>query len=72
METNDPLQYYATQSVMTDPGEYRQLFDSLPVGVPALCGVVQGLILHAHWVERYGVQLSEERQQETNLRKVTR
>ena len=72
METNDPLQYYATYSVMTDPGEYRHLFECLPAGVPALCGVVQGLILHAHWMERYGVEPSEEREQETNLRRVIR
>jgi len=73
METNDPLQYYSTHSIMTDPGEYRHLFDVLPNDIPSLCGVVQGLILHAHWAERYGIQVSEERQeQETNLRKITR
>jgi len=73
MEVSDPLRYYATHSVMTDPGEYRHFFDGLPTDIPSLCGVVQGLILHAHWAERYGVELSEERQQEeTNLRKVTR
>lgn len=72
MAGNDLLQYYATHSVMTDPGEYRHLFDGLPTDIPALCGVVQGLILHTHWAERYGVQLSEEREQEENLRKLTR
>jgi hypothetical protein len=73
METNDPLQYYATHGVMTDPEEYGHLFNGLPKDIPSLCGVVQGLILHAHWAERYGVQVSEERQeQETNLRKITR
>ncbi|HEY32727.1 MAG TPA: transglutaminase domain-containing protein [Dehalococcoidia bacterium] len=73
MEANNPLQYYATHSVMTNPGEYRHLFDGLPADIPSLCGIVQGLILHAHWAERYGMQLLEERQeQETNLRKITR
>ncbi len=73
VETNDPLQYYATHSIMTAPQEYRHLFDGLPADIPSLCEIVQGLILHAHWAERYGVQLSEERQeQETNLRKITR
>lgn len=72
METNDPLQYYATHSVMTDPEEYRDLFEGLPADIPVLCEIVQGLILHSHWVERYGVQLSEERQQEQNLHKMTR
>jgi len=73
MGTNSPLQYYATHSVMTDPAKYRHLFEGLPADIPALSEVVQRLILHAHWAERYGVQLSEERQeQETNLRKITR
>ena len=72
METDNPLQYYSTQSIMTDPAEYRHLFDELPSDIPALCEIVQGLILHSHWAERYGVQLTEERQQEENLRKVTR
>ena len=72
METNDPLQYYSTPGIMTDPGEYRHLFDGLPTDIPALCEIVQGLIFHPHWAEMYGVELTEERQQETNLRKVTR
>jgi len=73
VEINAPLQYYATQSIITDPQEYRHLFDGLPNDIPSLCGVVQGLILHTHWAERYGVQVSEERQeQETNLRTITR
>jgi hypothetical protein len=72
METNNPLQYYATHSVMTDPGEYRHLFDGLTADIASLCEIVQGLILHTHWAERYGVQLSKEREQENSLRKMTR
>jgi hypothetical protein len=72
VETNDPLQYYATQSVITDPQEYRHLFNGLPRDITSLCEIVQGLILHSRWAERYGVQLTEERQQEENLRKMTR
>lgn len=68
----DWRQYYATQSVITEPSEYGPLFNALPNDIPALCRSVQGLILHEHWAERYGVKLSEERRQETNLRKVSR
>lgn len=57
---------------MTDPGEHSVLFHGLPTDIPALYKIVQGLILHVHWAERYGVKLSEERQQETNLRRVWR
>ncbi|UCB43275.1 MAG: transglutaminase domain-containing protein [Dehalococcoidales bacterium] len=72
MEANDLLQYYATHSVMTDPGEYRHLFDGLPTDIPSFCEVVQGLILHTHWAERYGMQISKERERENSLRKITR
>jgi hypothetical protein len=57
---------------MTDPEEYQHLFDGLPTNIPALCEIVQGLILHTHWAERYGVQLSKERERENSLRKMTR
>jgi hypothetical protein len=55
---------------MTDPGEHAALFDGLPADVPALCQVVQGILLHIFWAERYGVTLSEERKQEVNIRPV--
>jgi hypothetical protein len=33
---------------------------------------VQGVFIHVHWAERYGVRLSEERKGEVNLRAVAR
>jgi hypothetical protein len=55
---------------MTDPGEYASLFDQLPAEIPALVEVVQGLLIHVFWAERYGVTLSEERKQELQIRAV--
>ena len=66
----NPLEYYACPGPMTDPGEHAALFDGLPADVPALCQVVQGILLHIFWAERYGVTLSEERKQEVNIRPV--
>ena len=57
---------------MTDPGEHAVLFEGLPTEIPALCETVQGLLLHTFWAERYGVTLSEERQQELEIRPVSR
>jgi len=68
----DFRKYYASPGIMTDPGKHGTLFDGLPYDVPSLCGIVQGLIIHVHWAERYEEKLSEERQQETNLRMVSR
>lgn len=52
-----PLGYYAHPGPMTNPGEHTNLFDGLPTNIPALCQVVQGLLLHIFWAERYGIVL---------------
>ena len=67
-ETN-PFSFYAAQSATTDPGRYAALFDGLPRDVASLVKVVQGVLLHIFWAERYGVKLSEERRGEVNLRR---
>ena len=66
----DPLKFYGVQSPMSDPGENATLFADLPHDVPKLCQIVQGLMVHVFWAERYGLKLTEERQQEVQLRKV--
>ena len=60
----NPLTYYGLSGPMTDPGECATLFDGLPTEIPELVEVVQGLSLHLHWAERYGVTLSGERKEE--------
>jgi hypothetical protein len=64
------LVYYASPGPMTDPGTYAALFDGLPSNVSELVKVVQGLLLHIFWAERYGVVLSDERQNEVQIRAV--
>ena len=66
-----PLEYYANPGPMTDPGEQACLFDDLPTGIPALCQIVQGLLLHVFWAERYGVKLSGARQRDVEIRPVS-
>jgi hypothetical protein len=65
-------QYYAAQSAVTDPAEYKNLYDNLPDDIPALCRVVQGLLFHMHWSDAYGIKLTEEQKAEVKIRKVTR
>jgi hypothetical protein len=69
--TSNPMDYYAGPGLMTDPGEHADLLEYLPTEIPALCQVVQGLLLHVFWAERYGVELSEERQREVEIRRVS-
>jgi hypothetical protein len=68
--TMDSLEYYAHPGPMTDPRDQADLFRDLPTAIPALCQVVQGVLLHIFWAEQYGVKLSEERKQEVNIRPV--
>jgi len=67
----NPLEYYASPGPMTDPGTYAALFDGLPSNVSELVEVVQGVLLHIFWAERYGVVLSDERQSEVQIRPVS-
>ena len=65
-----PLDYYSTPGPMTDPGPYAGLFDGLPEDISVLCQVLQGVMVHIFWAERYGLKLSDERKAEVNLRAV--
>jgi hypothetical protein len=68
----DPLEYYACSGPITDPGEYVGLFEGLPTGVPALCQVVQGVMIHRDSANWRGVQLTEKQKQDADLRHVAR
>lgn len=67
MESN-PLDYYAQPGTITDLSRHADWLADLPTTLPALCAVVQGLLIHIFWAESYGVTLSEERQQEVQIR----
>ncbi|HSJ57762.1 MAG TPA: transglutaminase domain-containing protein, partial [Anaerolineae bacterium] len=68
--TTDPPTYYASPGPMTDPGEWGHLFDDLPESVPELVSIVQGLMVHIFWAERYGLMLPDERKAEVQIRDV--
>jgi hypothetical protein len=58
------LEYYAAPGEMTALGG---LGAGTPETVPELCAMVQGLILHPFWTERYGVADSPDRVTELQL-----
>ena len=70
VNTFDPQDFYSCPGVMTNPGEYSTLFTNLPADLSALCRVVQGMLLHVFWAERYGRKISDEEQQTLNLRSI--
>jgi hypothetical protein len=68
----DLLDYYAQPGPMTDPQDQAALLNDLPADIPSLVKIVQGVMVHIFWAERYGLTLSDERKQEVNLRFVNK
>jgi len=65
---NDPLEFYAKLSFMTDPGVHSDLFQDLPDDIHALCKVVHGLLIHQYWAGAYGYSIPKERMSEYQIR----
>jgi hypothetical protein len=67
------LDFYAEQSAMTSPGRHAALLDDLPGDPALLVGIVQGLMIYEHVAsDFYGVQLSNERRNESHIRPLER
>jgi hypothetical protein len=66
------LNFFSQFGRMTDPGPFADLYADLPNDIPSLVKVVQGLMIHVFWAERYGLTLTPERQAEVQLRTVER
>jgi len=64
------LQYYAQQSVITDPSMHSHLFDHLPHDLPNLVKTIQGLVVSLPWEDAYGLDTPRERHEEIYLRTV--
>jgi len=62
------IDFYTIPGPMTDAGQYADLLNGLPTTLPELVASVQGFAVHVFWAKRYGLELSEEREQEVTLR----
>jgi len=62
--------FFTRHGVMNDPGRYTDLLQELPSSLAELVQVVQGLLVHIFWAERYGLKLSDERLAEVQIRPV--
>jgi hypothetical protein len=62
------LDFYRTPVDLSAPGRHAELFTGLPRDIGALTGVVQGLLIHEHMTEAYGVKLPPERHAEAHVR----
>jgi|WetSurMetagenome_2_1015567.scaffolds.fasta_scaffold333008_1 hypothetical protein len=66
------LNYFSQFGRTTNPDPFVDLYADLPADIPSLVKVVQGLLIHVFWAERYGVKLSADRQAEVQLRTLER
>jgi hypothetical protein len=66
----NPLEFYAKHGLMSDPRKHASWFSDLPDDIPALCKVVQGLLIHEGWAGQYGVSMSDDRTLESSIRMV--
>lgn len=64
----DALEHFASPGLLTSPGNHGDLFERLPSEIGSLCRVIQGFMIHVHWLKRYGLQLPESRLEEVQLR----
>src|SRR5579863_2853441 len=64
----DIATYYTSQSFITGPGEYANLYTDLPHDIGGLCRVVQGLIIHYRGGEMFNYTIPDERKVEIDTR----
>ena len=67
VSVSEELAFYAAPGRMTDLSGLRDELEGLPSDIAELCRVVQGLILHPFWTERYGVDVADERRGELQI-----
>jgi hypothetical protein len=53
---------------MTDAGALDALLRDAPSDIPGIVAFIQNVLMHMHWEQAYGVQLTPERRDESNLR----
>jgi excinuclease ABC subunit A len=66
------LDYYTEAGAMTHPGQHAALLDALPDGIPELCRIVQGLLIHPMEAHLYHERLSTTRKRDLDIRSVSR
>ena len=60
--------FYTRQGRMTDAGALDALLKDAPSDIPDMVAFIQNVLMHMHWAGAYGVQLTPQRRDESNLR----
>ncbi len=67
---NNWKDFYVQAGLMTGLGDHADLFAALPDELPALCEIIQGLLIHQYWAGAYGFSIPDERVAEYQIRPV--
>ena len=69
---SDILRYYTRHTALTDPGEFVEHLNALPVEMGALHAALGGLLIHIWRIQRDHPDLLSERSDEIKIRHVRR
>ena len=58
------LEYFTSHGTISDPGQYEYSFKEISDELSEICRVIQSLLIHAFWIEKYGIKRDENRQYE--------
>ncbi len=64
------LNYYRTQSPITDPQEHTALFENLPSDLPGLHQIIQNVLIHNWKIRKFHRHLLEGRTHEYEIRRI--
>ena len=66
--SSDIRDFYTQPAAMTGAGGHAAAFAALPRDLGELSAIVQGVLLHYHWANAYGVELTPDRGDQQHLR----
>lgn len=65
-----PEEYYSKHGIMTDPGNYRYLFEGLPIDLISVCKVVQTNLINVFLAEKIGYNLTDKKKRTLDIRPI--
>lgn len=64
------LDFYRGHGMMTEVKTMKHMIKDIPKDIPSIVSIVQNVLLHKAWAERYGVELKGKKHEEPWLRSV--
>lgn len=55
------VEYFRSFGEISNPKEYKDLLAKFPDDPSDICNIVQGLIIHPFWIDKYGAKIEQDR-----------